>query len=382
MPELMKLMEDWKGYVSLSEVKKPEGYEARLKETIDLLANAQGWPTHRWEFMLREALTTSDFPYLFGDVLDRQVLARYKAVTPVWKAFTRRGTVRRIYPQPGGYRFAITGGDQYLAEVGEKGEYLASERGELRDAVYVKKYGRQFDISWEAMINDDLGALQDTPQRFADAAIRTEHRLITTAYANDVGTHAAGNIYQNAVNEDVLALTIGNLEICVARMAAFTDANGEPIMNRAEYLVVGPSLEFTARQILTSAVKMWLAGATTIAAAPDVPYPMTNVISQYGLELVIDPYLPVIDATHPGSWYLFAEPADIAAIEYDYLVGHERPEICMKASDKVSIGGGALSPLSGDFATDNVFYRVRDIFGVNKLVTTGGWRGTYANIHA
>ncbi|MBU2249927.1 MAG: hypothetical protein KKD77_24490, partial [Gammaproteobacteria bacterium] len=149
-----------------------------------------------------------------------------------------------------------------------------------------------------------------------------------------------------------------------------------------KYLVTGPSLEFTARQILTSATKMWLAGATTIAAAPDVPYPMTNVISQYGMELVIDPYLPVIDATHPGSWYLFADPADIAAIEYDYLQGHERPEICMKASDKVSIGGGALSPLSGDFATDNVFYRVRDIFGANKLVTTGGWRGTYANIHA
>lgn len=354
--------------------------DAQIKECLDLLTNARGLAPHKREYLIREALTTSDFPYLFGDVLQRQVLAAYKAVEPVWKAFTRRGTVPRIYPQIGGYRFAINGGDQYLAQVGEKGEYPASERTELRDAAYVRKYGRQFDISWEALINDDLGALQDTPQRFARAATRTEHRLVTTAYANDVGTHAAGNIYENAVNEDVLPLTIGNLEVCTARMAAFVDANGEPIMNRAKYLVVGPANEFTARQILTSATKMWLADSDDVT--PPAAYPMSNVISQYGMVLVIDPYLPVIDSTHPGSWYLFADPADIAAIEYDYLQGHETPEICMKASDKVAIGGAAINPMSGDFATDNVFYRVRDVFGANKLVTTGGWRATYANIHA
>ncbi len=37
--------------------------------------------------------------------------------------------------------------------------------------------------------------------------------------------------------------------------------------------------------------------------------------------------------------------------------GQEDPEICMKDSDKVTVGGGALSPFSGDFATDNIFYR-------------------------
>jgi hypothetical protein len=376
----MKLMEDWKGFVSLSEVKKPEGYENRLKETIDLLTNAKGLPSHRHEFMLREALTTSDFPYLFGDVLDRQVLAAYKAVDPVWKLFTRPGTTKRIYPNIGGYRFGITGGDQYLAEVAEKGEYLASDRAEARYPIYVKKYGRQFDISWEALINDDLGALQDTPNRFAMAAVRTEHRLVTGTYCDDVGTHAAGNLYQNAINEDVLALTIANLETCVQRMSAFTDVNGEPIMNRAKYLVVGPALEFTARQILTSAQKMWMDNITRAAesAATLFPMPTSNVISQYGLQLIVDPYIPILHTDAPGSWFLFADPRDIAAMECDYLVGHERPEICMKASDKVSIGGGAISPMDGDFATDNVFYRVRDVFGCNKLE----WRATYANIHA
>lgn len=157
-------------------------------------------------------------------------------------------------------------------------------------------------------------------------------------------------------------------------MAAFTDVNGEPIMNRPKYLVVGPALEFTARQILTSATKMWVMSTV----APTVPYPTTNVISQYGLQLIIDPYIPVFAGANIRSWFLFADPADIAAMECDYLVGHERPEICMKASDKVNIGGGDIGPMEGDFATDNVFYRVRDVFGCNKLE----WRATYAQISA
>lgn len=375
--ELLKLVENWDGYRSISEVKKSDNYEAQLKEVIDLLSNAKGLPRHRHEYLLREALTTSDFPYLFGDVLDRQVLASYKATEPVWKAFVRMGTVPRIYPQVGGYRFAITGGDQHLELVAEKGEYLASERDETRYAMYVRKYGRQFDISWEALINDDIGALKDTPERFSRAAIRTEHRLVTGTYAHDVGATHVTNLYSTAGDINCVAglLTIANLEAGLEFMAGVVDANGEPIMNRAKFLVVPPALEMTARQILTSTVKMWAEGT----GATPTAWPMTNVVSQMGLTLVVDPYLPVMDATTTGAsgWYLFADPADIAAMECDYLVGHERPEICMKASDKVSIGGGEVGPMSGDFATDNVLYRVRDIFGANKL----DWRASYMGGH-
>ena len=203
MPDLMELMEDWKGFIPLSEKQRPEGYDKKLKETMDLLSNARGLAPHKQEFMIREALTTSDFPMLFGDVLDRQMLANYKAVAPVWKAFTKMSTVRRIFPQIGGYRFAMTGGDQYLEEVGQKGEYLASERNELRYQISVKKRGKQFDISWESLINDDLGALQDTPMRFSTAAVRTEHRITTDLYAGDIGAHVVGNggfLYEAAIN--------------------------------------------------------------------------------------------------------------------------------------------------------------------------------------
>jgi len=365
--ELMKLMEDWKGFVALSDVQRGEGYELRLKETIDLLSNAMNLPAHKHEYLIREALTTSDFPLLFGDVLDRQVLASYKAVDPVWKAFVKMSTVPRISPQVGGYRFAITGGDQKLNKVAEKGEYLASDRDETRYSLSVDKYGRQFDISWEALINDDLGALKDTPERFARAAVRTEHDTVTSTYAGNAVLYSSAAGQGNAVGT---ALSIAALETGVETMSSFLDAANQPIMNRAKYLVVPPALEMTARQILTSTNKMW-----TAAAGAAIAYPTTNVIATYGLSLIVDPYLAIYGtaANLTTQWYLFSDPKDIAALEFAHLKGHERPEICMKASDKVTIGGGAITPMSGDFATDNVFYRVRLVFGG----TTLDWRATY-----
>ena len=376
---LLKETEDWGGFTDIRGQARGPGYEQRLRETIDLLTNARGLPPHRHEYLIREALTTSDFPLLFGDVLDRQVLAQYKAVSPVWKAFVKMSTVNRIFPQVGGDRYAITGGDQLLAEVAEKGEYLASTRSEARYQLTVKKYGRQFDISWEALVNDNLGALKDTPQRFAKAAIRTEHRLLTNTYADDDGTHGASNLYDKTtsgeVNGSTALLTIDGLEDGLEAMAGWLDAGGEPIMNRARYLVVPPALEMTAKQILTSTMKSWHYGGDDEAFAAAGPMPTTNVVSQMGLVLIIDPYLPVVDTSNGNTaWYLFSDPTDIAALEVGHLAGHETPEIVMKASDKVAVGGGPVGPLSGDFATDNVFYRVRIVYGVVKL----DWRATYA----
>jgi len=373
--ELMKLMEDWKGYTSLTEM-GARHTDAEIAAFNNLIGNARNYPAYKHEYLLREAMTTSDFPYLFGDVTDRQMLAAYQAIEPEWKKYMRIKTVNRLYPWVGGRRFAITLGGMYLGEVGEKGEYLALEKTEKKYDVYARKYGNQIDISWETMIADDLGALKDSPSEMAWLAANTEHYTAVNLYADDIGTHVVGgNLYENGVNADVLPLTIANLEASVAAMAAIRHPSGQPIRNRAKYLVISDGgLEFTARQILTSANKMWT--QTTALAAP-VAYPTANVISQYGLQLIVDPWLSIAGTAGwtANSWYLFADPANIAAIECDYLKGHERPEVCMKASDKVTIGGGALNPMSGDFATDNIFYRIRQCFGANKL----DWRATYYN---
>ncbi len=42
--ELRELMEGWDGFVAVRSASRPENYEARIKETIDLITNARGLP--------------------------------------------------------------------------------------------------------------------------------------------------------------------------------------------------------------------------------------------------------------------------------------------------------------------------------------------------
>ena len=60
-----------------------------------------------------------------------------------------------------------------------------------------QKYGRIIPLSWETIINDDLGAFQDLPMRLGRAARRTEEKLATNLFVGASGPNAtffaAGN---------------------------------------------------------------------------------------------------------------------------------------------------------------------------------------------
>lgn len=340
--------------------------ESQLAEGIELITNARRLPTHRHEYMLREAITTTDFPLLFGAIVENELIAHYRATVPDWGAYCKQGTrpnfnINTIHQR--------TGLSNLLPEVSEKGEYLPAAPNAQHWHIQLKKWGQQFDISWEALINDGMGAFADVAQQFAEAAVSTEAwnvtSLMTVAagpnpllFGAPINTVLDDGTVVAVINQGALALTIGNLQTTIALMSLQTDpTTGRPLGIRAKHLVVPPDLEFTARAILTSALSQW----TDTAAATNFPLPTTNIIPQLGLQLHVNSELRTIDATgnDVGTWYLFADTTQGWAMEYDRLRGHETPEICMKASDKVSPTGVPLSPFSGDFATDNVFYRVR-----------------------
>jgi len=348
--------------------------EAEIAGALDLIRNAKRYPSHVHEFMLKEAITTTKFPNLFGAIVDRELLARYKFAKPDWESYVLTGTVSNFNEHT---RDRLLGIVDQLPKVGEKGEYLVSSVAECQKTRQVFKRGRQFDISWEALVNDGMDAFADIPQRYADAAINTEAQLVTELYASSGGPDTSlygdtiSDCGQDLTNEGTLALTIANLETTLELMAAQEDPNGNPLGIIGVHLVVPPALKFTARQILESAGKMW----TDIGSA--VPMPTANVLAGEGINLHVNPWLPIVDTTDANTtWYVFADLAQGAAIGFDRLKGHESPEIVMKASNKASVTGAPISPFDGDFESDNVFYRARIACGGNRIDP----RMTYAQV--
>jgi len=364
--EFLNLMEDWKGWGRASKLD-----EAKVVACLDLLENRAGDPPHVHEFKLREAITTPDFPVLFGGVLERDILARYQTAPTIWQPYVKVRTVRdfRVVDL-----HKVQGNDNILPEVPQKSEYKTSPMSDSKYSLQVKKYGRQFDISWEAIINDYLDAFSDIPQRFADAAVNTEAYIVTSLIASAAGPNPAlfGNPItdvdgQNVTNVTNLALTPASLAAVLGAMASQKDSKGKPLGIMGVHLVVPPMLKLTALNIVRS---------TELRSAVDSVYGTRNVLADVGLQVHVNPWLPVIDSTSGHTaWYVFADMSQGAAVHVARLRGHEQPEICMKDSNKVTITGQHFSPFTGDFETDNILYRIRLVFGG----TQGDPRFAYAS---
>jgi hypothetical protein len=369
MPDILEVTESWGGFKPAHRRGQPESWDAQIEECVRLVDNAEGYDSATWAYRIQEAMTTSNFSGLFGDALEREVRARYTTAQPNVAQVSKRRDLRDFREAKS---WLYTGIQGRLQQVEEKGEYLARTLTEAETTWAVKKWGDQVDFSWEAFINDDLGALADVAQRMADSAVNTNEYFLTSLCWAAAGPITA--TFADATATTVL--TIANLETAVEAMSSRTQTDPNtgaiPLMARPKYLMVPPALEFTALQILNSPIKQWTYGGDDEAAA--VPYPTTNVISQYGLVLIVNPWIPLLDTTTgTTTWALFTDPRDIPTLEHGHLKGHEAPEIWMKAPDAVRVGGGTVGQFDGDFATDNIFYRTRHTLGGTSLDPNGGW---------
>lgn len=321
--------------------------------------------------LLQEALTTGDFPLLFADIIDREMLADYVAAPKSWPLWARRGTVpdfRNVN------RFAIDGSEAVLAPVPQGDQYPEALLTDTRYTYAVGKYGRRIAFAWESMVNDDLDGLKSIPGRMARGAWRSEEKFATQLIADANGPHAtmfsAGNKNQIIVaNGSALAnpiLSIAGLQNAYTVLAKQLDKDGEPIAIDAVCLVVPPALKVTAKNILM-ATEVWITGDLGGGTANQQIHAENWMRAL--TDLAVDAYLPIVSTTNGGtSWYLFASPTEgRPAVEMGFLRGHENPETFVKLADSQLLGGGVTDPSEGDFDTDSIQYKIRHVFGGTRL---------------
>jgi hypothetical protein len=343
-------------------------YQRKISEAARFLAEIK--TGRRPVYQLREAMTTSDFPYLFGDILDRQVLANYQEAPQTYRNYCKINTVSDFRLVK---RFRVDGSEAVLPAVGQQEEYPESKLTDGGYSYQVSKFGRRTPFAWETIINDDLSALEDIPRRYGRAARRSEEKFATTLFSSSSGPlstlYSAGNKNQviktnGAVSADNPAFSINGMQDALIVLMSQKDKDGEPIAIESVEVVYPPALHVIVENVL-NATQLWLnenGGATN-----------TRLISTNWMKGMLRPdlnyYLPIVDTTHGSTaWYLFASPANgRPALEVGFLRGHETPEIFMKQPNAVRVGGGPINPTDGDFDTDSVQYKIRHVFGGTQL---------------
>ncbi|MFI6296850.1 Mu-like prophage major head subunit gpT family protein [Nonomuraea sp. NPDC050790] len=320
----------------------------------------------------QEAMTTSDFQHLFGDILDRQILANYRSMPVQWDRVARRGRVRDFRTVK---RFTIDGGEAILDEVKQQSEYPAASLVDGKYEYGVKKFGRRIPLAWEVLINDDLDAFADIPTRLGTAARRSEERFGTSLYASSTGPNStffsSGNKNLLAVADvqaaggagfTTTALNTTSLQAAFTKLAAQVDTDGAPIYIESVYLVVPPALEVVARNIINATEIVAASGGGDGTGNDQLR--VSNWM-QNRVTLIVNPWLPIIDTTSGNTaWYLFADPSvGRPAMEVGFLIGHETPELFQKHPNATRVGGGAADPMDGDFDTDSIEWKLRHVYG-------------------
>ena len=376
-------------------------YEHRMSEAAQIIY--RGFNGSKRDLLnLQEAMSISDFPNLFGDVIDRAVLANYLETPYTWNLVAHQAEVSDFRPVR---RFRVDGGTGLLATLQTStdpnpGQLLPIEQGGqypedfLTDAQYtyrLAKYGKRMPFFWETFVNDDLQALKDTPARFGRGARRTEEYFVTQLYAgnltffsdankNLVDTANAGGLF-TATNP---ALSITAIQQAIVVLMNQKDTTGQPISVEAMTLVVPPSLKTIAMNILnTDYVFMADQGGTQQINGSNLSATVAQQLHAMNwakniVRLAVNYYLPIVDTVQGGTgWYLFSNPENgRPALEFGKLRGHNTPELFMKLPNSVAIGEGTMgpgpgvipgtsnmSPLEGDFDTDSIHYKIRDVFG-------------------
>lgn len=318
---------------------------------------------------LREVMSTSDFPLLFGDILDRQVMGMYKDWPVTWDQYIKRATVRDFRDVR---RILVDGMTDRWDKVEHRTPELTTPRAnnnleENGKSYHVDVYQREYDINWRMLVNDDLDALSSLPRRIAQGARRTEEHFATTFFVDANGPHAS--VY-TVGNKNIINTTNGAsvnnpsfstataLQDAYKVLRAMVDpVTGEPIFIDVVHLVVPPAMEILARNLLAAGVLRF--GALSDATGYEVGNWMAGKV-----QLHVNPYLPYINTTNGNTaWYLFADPGeDRPAIEIGYLRGFDQPAIYQKLPNMQRVGGG-VDPTMGSFESGDISYKGMVVMG-------------------
>jgi hypothetical protein len=321
---------------------------------------------------LQEALSTSDFPYVFGDVLDRELLAGYGSIMPIWPSFARRTTVRDFRPKK---YIDLLGGKGLLEKVPQLAPYPQRAPVDSEYQLTVDKFGGAYSLSWEDTINDDLEALRDLPQGLAQGAHDTEDFTATSLVASATGPNAAMfnstalNKVTKAGGSNLLtgnpALTVDNLSAALTAMQSRRDVDNRPIPINGFVLMVPPALEVTANNIVNAVQIRNTVGTQEVLVGNWLANKVT---------VVVNPWLPVVDisANAATTWYLLPKPTNARpGVVVGFLRGHEVPDLRYKAEAGRALGGGELPASEGSFDVDDIAYRVRHVLGGTTLDPIG-----------
>ena len=352
----------------------PRQYERKVHKALEIFNGVQsGSRMAKATFM--EALSYDDFNYIMQDVLYRRMLDKWKVPRTPYESFAKEiKSPSLLRPAK---MFTLDGLE------GRAPQLMPGQQPEVRypqdSAIGIRpyKYGFDVEILWETLIEDDLNALGDIPDRLNNAFQSTIGRLYTGLYAGPDGFRETGrgDLFRIANNDKILnpSLNDANPAGVNNKLEAWpsynTPANGRfnltsfqaaraqvgkflspvdryPIDTSLVHMVYGSGMQGIVDNVLLGSVTMERAGGEQ-AAGDNGMMRISLPAGQVSIQKHMDPYLHVVvdDMKEDTMWMLLADPGRSGRPLFFYcvLAGYEQPMIARRIPNYRGVGSGAGS---------------------------------------
>lgn len=256
--------------------------------------------------------TTSDFPLILGDFVNREMRTRYNSAPSAVRQVAKQSSSRDFRAK----HKLMLGGFSDLEKVNEAGEFKSGTINEAGETYRLHRAGRILGVSYQAMVNDDLGAFTGIPAEMSTSALSYQFDTLVNMILSNPAMSDGNAVFSAAHGNITGAYAFNTLTLSAARTAMRRQKGlgGMLIDVTPRYLLVPPELETDGEKLIVE-----ISATTT----DDV-----NPFSK--LTLLVEPRL-----TDPEQYYIVANPATVDGLEYAYLEGAPGPQIETRAGFEV-----------------------------------------------
>lgn len=264
---------------------------------------------------------TAAFPSILDNAINKAYVEGHKKVAVTFDQWTTKGSLKDFK----------TNDNNYLA--GPAGEFLeVPEGGELKHDVFedkkrptrkLKTYGRQFTLTRQAFINDDIDLVTSVPARYAASARKTINKQCYQILVNNPAVYDGTTLFSKAHGNLVTTgtgITQSSMQAMIMALQNQKDEFGEAIIIRPAVIIVPSGMAFDIYTLFNS---------PTINTEGNTQ--AVNPLFRYAnqIQIVEDPTINVLCGGFGNvmPWWLLGSKDDTDFIEVDYLNGQEIPTI-------------------------------------------------------
>lgn len=264
---------------------------------------------------------TAAFPAILDNAINKAYVEGHRTVAVTFDQWTKKGTLKDFK----------THDNNYLA--GPAGEFLeVPEGGELKHDVFkdekrptrkLKTYGRQFTLTRQAFINDDIDLVTRVPAKYAASARKTINKQCYQILVNNPAIYDGTALFSKAHGNLVTTgtgITQASMQSMIMALQNQRDEFGEAIIVRPATIIVPSGMAFEIYTLFNS--PFIHTDGNTQAVNPLYRY--ANQI-----QVIEDPTINVLCGGFGKAmpWFLLGSKDDTDFIEVDYLNGQEIPTI-------------------------------------------------------